>query len=207
MSCESEGESGWKFGESGTCYTGTDAKERAIAQGIAMGEIDAEKLDEAVKAAKEDRAATAAAQAEAPEGVSVVSVKLSDERREATGVLAKAFDGTSASLDVDGEALWPEDVFLLARSFMHRELIGGHDDNHDRLPHNRRLVEIFVNDDRIASPKFPPNAAVITMHYPDDEDWALVKSGQRSGFSFDAATTPDIREVEILVRPDEVVAG
>ncbi|MFH1571076.1 MAG: hypothetical protein ABIL09_23990, partial [Gemmatimonadota bacterium] len=52
MSCESEGESGWKFGESGTCYTGTDAKERAIAQGIAMGEIGAEKLDEAVAAAK-----------------------------------------------------------------------------------------------------------------------------------------------------------
>jgi len=147
------------------------------------------------------------AKAAAPPPGFTLSLKLNDERREATGVLAKAFDGTSDSLDTDGEALTAEDVLTLARSFMLQELIAGHDDNHDRLPHNRRLVEIFVNDDRVQSPLFPADAAVATMHYPEDEDWALVKSGQRAGFSFDAGTIPGVREVEILVRPVEVVGA
>lgn len=36
--CGADG-SGWKFGDSGKCYTGPDAKAKAIAQGVAMGEI------------------------------------------------------------------------------------------------------------------------------------------------------------------------
>ena len=140
-----------------------------------------------------------------PPSTSWTAWKFAEERQEATGVLAKAFDGTAASLDGDGEALRAADVLQLARSYMLRGKIGGHDDNHDRLPHNRRLVEIFVNDERVASPLFPAGACVVTMQYPDPEDWQLVRSGQRSGFSFDADTIPVVATVELLVDPEQVI--
>lgn len=34
--CSSGGRTGWKWGDSGKCYTGTDAKRRARAQGRAV---------------------------------------------------------------------------------------------------------------------------------------------------------------------------
>jgi len=34
--CSSEGKSGWRWGNSGHCYTGKDAKKKAIKQGIAI---------------------------------------------------------------------------------------------------------------------------------------------------------------------------
>lgn len=32
MRCQKNGRPGWKWGESGTCYTGRNAKERALEQ-------------------------------------------------------------------------------------------------------------------------------------------------------------------------------
>lgn len=40
--CTSNGQPGWKWGNSGKCYTGPGAKKKAIKQGIAMGEIKSE---------------------------------------------------------------------------------------------------------------------------------------------------------------------
>lgn len=34
--CTKNGKSGWKFGDSGTCYTGPEAKEKARKQGVAI---------------------------------------------------------------------------------------------------------------------------------------------------------------------------
>lgn len=34
--CTNNGVSGWKYGDSGHCYTGPDAKKKAIKQGIVM---------------------------------------------------------------------------------------------------------------------------------------------------------------------------
>ena len=36
MKCSKDGKSGWKFGESGHCYTGPDAKKKAVKQGAAI---------------------------------------------------------------------------------------------------------------------------------------------------------------------------
>lgn len=36
MRCEKDGKDGWKWGESGTCYTGPDARQKAREQGIAI---------------------------------------------------------------------------------------------------------------------------------------------------------------------------
>lgn len=36
MKCTKNGESGWKFGESGKCYVGENAKEKALEQGRAI---------------------------------------------------------------------------------------------------------------------------------------------------------------------------
>jgi len=34
--CQKSGESGFKYGKSGKCYTGKDAKKKAIKQGLAV---------------------------------------------------------------------------------------------------------------------------------------------------------------------------
>lgn len=34
--CTKEGKSGWKYGTEGFCYTGTNAKKKAIEQGLAI---------------------------------------------------------------------------------------------------------------------------------------------------------------------------
>ena len=36
--CSENKESGWKWGDSGKCYTGRDAKKKAIKQGVAIEE-------------------------------------------------------------------------------------------------------------------------------------------------------------------------
>lgn len=36
MKCQKDGESGYKWGESGTCYVGQDAREKALKQGRAI---------------------------------------------------------------------------------------------------------------------------------------------------------------------------
>ena len=43
MRCEIEGKDGWKWGASGTCYVGPEAKEKALEQGKA---IEASKAEE-----------------------------------------------------------------------------------------------------------------------------------------------------------------
>lgn len=43
--CQINGESGFKWGDQGKCYTGPDAKKKAIAQGIAIGDfVDATRV-------------------------------------------------------------------------------------------------------------------------------------------------------------------
>lgn len=37
MKCEKNGKSGWKYGESGSCYIGTNAKKEAVKQAVAIG--------------------------------------------------------------------------------------------------------------------------------------------------------------------------
>jgi len=44
--CQSNGEDGWKWGDEGKCYTGRDAKRKALNQGIAIGDINTTKSDE-----------------------------------------------------------------------------------------------------------------------------------------------------------------
>ena len=126
------------------------------------------------------------------------------ERQEATGVLARAWDGDLASLDSDGEAMAPEDVYLLARAFMLQERLDGHDVNHDRTTDAARLVEVFVNDERVASPLYPAHAAVVTLRYHDEDVWAQVKAGELTGFSFEVSLHVELREVEVLVPADQV---
>lgn len=133
----------------------------------------------------------------------LAALKLDATRREATGVFVKAFDGTAESLDLDGEAVSLPDVYVMARLFMEQGRITGHDDQHDRSSDVGTLVEIFVNDDRINSPNFPKNAGVATMRYSPDE-WALVVSGQRTGFSFDVGVFAEIVGVELLVPASQV---
>jgi hypothetical protein len=88
--------------------------------------------------------------------------------------------------------------------------LSGHDDEHGDAGTDvtegegvGHLVEIFVNDERVASPLFPAGAGVATVKYSEPE-WALVKAGKRTGFSFDADVEASIKQVEVLVLVAEV---
>ena len=37
--CTEDGKSGWRWGERGKCYTGPDAKSKAMAQAVAIGDV------------------------------------------------------------------------------------------------------------------------------------------------------------------------
>ena len=41
--CQKNGKSGFKYGKSGKCYTGTDAKKKAIKQGLAVAQSQGRK--------------------------------------------------------------------------------------------------------------------------------------------------------------------
>ena len=187
QACSVDGTDGWRWGAQGKCYTGPDAKQKALAQGIAMGDIDTGGKATGQKTA----------------GPVLLSVKFAEERREATGVVAKAFDGTPDSLDLDGEAMDPADVFKLVRSYMLGGKLRGHDDQHDNSSDVGVIVEAFFNDDRVNSANFPKNSAVVTMRYTEAE-WDLVKAGERTGFSFEAGVVPEIRTVELTVPKGQV---
>lgn len=184
--CTVDGVAGFRWGSQGTCYTGADARDKAMAQAVASGELESTKS--ALKFTVSELTAT------------------SDERREATGVLARSFDGRADSLDADGEAMLPGDVLDLARAYMLQGRVFEHDDQHDRSSDVASIVEVFFNDERIQSPHFPKDSAVVTLRYHDDREWLLVKSGKRTGFSFDADVSAVVMEFEMLVRPDQVVA-
>lgn len=49
--CQDQGKNGWKWGDSGKCYTGPDAKEKAKKQGQA---IEINKRAEEIKRQKDD---------------------------------------------------------------------------------------------------------------------------------------------------------
>lgn len=50
MKCSSKGKSGWKYGNSGHCYTGPGAKKKAIKQGVAEDGPEGFKKEEASQA-------------------------------------------------------------------------------------------------------------------------------------------------------------
>jgi len=126
------------------------------------------------------------------------------ERMEATGVLARAFDGSLGTLDVDGEAMTAAAVYELARAYMLQGRLAGHDVQHDKQTDAARLVEIFVNDERIASPLFPVDASVVTLRYHDPAVWEQVKSGKLTGFSFEADVIVFIEHVEMVIPANQV---
>jgi hypothetical protein len=41
--CQSKGKTGWKYGDTGKCYTGKDAKKKAIKQGLAVAQSQGRK--------------------------------------------------------------------------------------------------------------------------------------------------------------------
>lgn len=183
----------------------------AICQASLKSDGEDDGTDELTDQELQDVESAAAKYAEEHPGVAaqkghVVALKLSPERREATGVVAQPFDGTAGSLDLDGEALSAEDVLELARSYMLGQKLTEHDDEHDRVSDVGSLVEMFVNDDRIGSPLYPVGALVATIKYTPEE-WKLVKAGKRTGFSFDADVLPEIRTVELLVPAGQVRAA
>ena len=44
--CTKDGKSGWKYGDEGACYTGPDAKKKAIKQGLAINKGHWSEADE-----------------------------------------------------------------------------------------------------------------------------------------------------------------
>jgi hypothetical protein len=50
--CTIDNQDGYKWGEQGKCYVGKDAKEKAIAQGVAIGDYNLESYNDYPESAK-----------------------------------------------------------------------------------------------------------------------------------------------------------
>ena len=74
--CKKDGVSGWKFGESGACYVGKDAKKKAIKQGVKM--LGPEKFKQEMEKSKSEVELT---QAEINEALAEYNEELPADKR------------------------------------------------------------------------------------------------------------------------------
>lgn len=107
-------------------------------------------------------------------------------------------------LDTYGEFMLPEDIEQMAHRFMTLDLKSVIDTNHDNVPNGSYPVETFLA--RKDDPDFTPGAWIMGVKVPEQQVWAKVKSGELSGFSFQALVKPSSYEVDVTVMRDHLGA-
>ena len=104
--CQANGKSGLKWGDSGKCFTGTDARQRALAQGRAI---------EAVKISKKKALRFTA---------DIFKVDL--EKRLVTGWFSVIKEDGEVVIDNQGDVILEETLEKAAHQFMQESRMGGH---------------------------------------------------------------------------------
>ena len=108
----------------------------------------------------------------------VVSIKKLDEEEQLVfgEVYAPGFP------DSQDDFMSPAEIKKMAYNFLRKGLTSNIDVNHSEVPSGSYVVESFIarKDDQI----YIPDSWVLGVHVPDVE-WAMVKSGELNGFSFD----------------------
>ena len=110
---------------------------------------------------------------------SIVSVKKVDEEQQLVygEVYAPGFP------DSQGDFMTAETIQKMAHEFMRKGLVDKIDLHHSQVESGCYVVESFIA--RADDPVFIPGAWVLGVKVPDPDVWALVKSGELNGFSFD----------------------
>ncbi len=105
--------------------------------------------------------------------------------------------------DSQGDFMTAETIREMAYGFMKKSALDSIDTNHSREKNGCYIVESFIarEDDAV----FIPGSWVIGVKVPDQDVWAMVKSGDLNGFSIDGVgvRVESVLEIEM---PD-VLAG
>lgn len=118
------------------------------------------------------------APAPAKNGSSVSVKKIDAEQQLVYGeVYAPGFP------DSQGDFMTAESIQRMAHEFLRKGLVDKIDLHHTQVESGCYVVESFIA--RAGDPDFIPGSWVLGVKVPDPEVWALVKSGELNGFSFD----------------------
>ena len=208
--CQRDGMPGFKWGDSGKCFTGSGAKAKATAVGRAIfaqrAKFDSEEawssqgeFEEIIDGIPEEGITEA-----------LVALPFLPEERQATWV-KKADEEMRV---VWGEVYIPDipdtqDEFMIAseiEKMAHKFLmdglaVGAVDVQHDGEIRNCYVVESFIA--RKNDPEFIEGAWVVAVKICDDDLWEDVKSGKLNGFSMQASVFVTDRTVMLEI-PEEV---
>lgn len=223
MPCQKDGKKGFKWGESGICFTGPDARKRAAAVAAAVEAKGVAKAEE-IQAIELEVALmdeTAIAQIVRYLGL----IKVADDPagkllpEQGTEFVRKGEPRHTQIKKTDDELqiVWGE-VYVpnipdshrhymtemevmkmayrtLADALTGRAMFEGYDTQHDNIACQDVIVESFIA--RPGDPDFLPGAWVVGLHISDPDRWHLVKTGELNGFSMQASVLMEECEVEI----------
>lgn len=179
MPCQKDGVKGWKFGQSGTCYTGPGAKDKALQQAAA---IEANKLD----------GDALAAVLFSTEGSSGWIKKADQELQIVWGeVYAPGVP------DSQGDFMNADEIREMAYRFSKSGRLNKVDVQHDNVERASLIVETFVA--RPGDPDFIEGAWVVGVHVPDPVVWKAIKDGELNGFSMEASGQREVQELVVKI--------
>ena len=205
--CQKDGKPGWKWGENGTCFTGTNAKTRARAVGRAIhaqrAKFDSE--DEWSPQAEVEALIATVPNEELPE----LMATLPFLPEEARAILVTKSDEELRVVwgevyvpdipDTQDEFMTAIEIEKMAHKFMMQGLtVGAVDVQHDgEIRQGCYVVESFIA--RKGDQDFIEGAWVAAVKIMDDSLWDAVKSGELNGFSMQAKVFVEEKEVELEI--------
>lgn len=142
----------------------------------------------------------------APANTGTVSVKKFDNEQQLIygEVYAPGFP------DSQGDFMTAESIQKMAHEFMRKGLINRIDLHHTQQESGCYVVESFIA--RSDDPLFIPGSWVLGVKVPDPTIWAMVKSGELNGFSFDGEgfrveTVLEVNMPELIEGETDEVVG
>ena len=111
--------------------------------------------------------------------MAVVEIKKQDAEQQI--VFGEIF--APGVIDSQGDCMTAVEIQKTAYRFMEAMRLSKIDTNHDLQVNGSYIVENFIA--REGDPTFIPGSWVVGVKVPDPKVWALIKSGELNGFSFD----------------------
>lgn len=183
--CQLDGQSGFKWGDEGKCYTYEignqdeidEAKRLAFEQGIVI-----EGSPEAAARSEEINNSSHGDKDEMVEkSYSVGILKSEDEKRLVYGIVLEP-----DRVDAHGDVVVSSEIEKAAHGFMIKSRLIG--DNHMTKAENVKVAESYISpvDFDMENQRIIKGSWIIVVKVDDDEMWKAVKDGEYTGFSIGA---------------------
>ena len=234
MRCQVDGKAGWKFGPSGKCYSGTGAKKRAIAQGVAINRSKRSRGESeehfSAKSDEIDRFTDAELEGflgsnlnDMIDVLSEVSEIQPPPTSKEAGLIKKSDDELRIVWaevyvpdfpDTQGNAMHRDDIRKMAHHFLSegrtRRVNLQHTCDHPMTQdcgcaRGSSVVESFIARD--GDPIFVAGSWVAGIHVPDDQLWGGIKSGKINGFSMETFAVRNDNYLEFEIPDNGIVLG